>query len=483
VLVAIMFAVAEAGASAGTYLVPPMAVLLAIGAGRLMVRRRPDEQWIISWLVAGVVVKLAASYFRYLTLQNSYQGVGDAAGYHDFGVVWSEYFGGEGSKPYFEDLRRTNFVKYFTGLVYHVFGADLLVGFLVFGVLAFIGTCAWYRATADAVPSVNKRLYLALVLFAPSVAYWPSSLGKEALMQCGVGIFALGMSVLLRRRMLVGFAIGAAGGWLVWVVRPHLLALLMVAGAIAYFFGRSKPVDPWDDRQPSFIARPIGLVAVAVLMVVAIDQGAQFLGIEEFSISSIEAELDEQTERSSMGGSEFDNGGNSLNPIYLPQRAATVLLRPFPWETADSLQLLSSGESVLLACFIAYRLRSLRSSISQARERPFLLFCWGFTLLFVASFASFANFGLLVRQRSLVLPALFALLAVEPALVARARRQRAAGRHPSHLAAPPGLPPAMATTGAVGRPLGPVVTNGSNGSNGSHGANGSNGGGLTNGHR
>jgi hypothetical protein len=32
------------------------------------------------------------------------------------------------------------------------------------------------------------------------------------------------------------------------------------------------------------------------------------------------------------------------------------------------------------------------------------------------TFSSFANFGLLNRQRSLVLPALYALIALEPAL-------------------------------------------------------------------
>ena len=36
------------------------------------------------------------------------------------------------------------------------------------------------------------------------------------------------------------------------------------------------------------------------------------------------------------------------------------------------------------------------------------------TILYAATFASFSNFGLLVRQRSLVLPALFVLVAVRP---------------------------------------------------------------------
>jgi hypothetical protein len=163
------------------------------------------------------------------------------------------------------------------------------------------------------------------------------------------------------------------------------------------------------------------VVIIAFLIVFAVSEGAKFLGIEELSIASIEAELDEQSERTAQGGSEFDPGDNSLNPVNLPRGAATVLLRPFPWETETRLQLLSSLESVLVAGLIVARLSSLRRSLRESRRYGFLLYCWVLTVCYAATFSSFANFGLLVRQRSLVLPALFALLAVRPA---RADRRR-----------------------------------------------------------
>jgi hypothetical protein len=141
-------------------------------------------------------------------------------------------------------------------------------------------------------------------------------------------------------------------------------------------------------------------------------QATKFLGIEDLSLSSIEAELDENTERTSQGGSEFDNDDNSLNPLRLPEGAATVLLRPFPWETESSLQLLSSLESVMLVGIIVTRLGSLRTALSRARSTPFLLYCWILVILYAATFSSVANFGLLVRQRSLVLPALYVLISV-----------------------------------------------------------------------
>jgi hypothetical protein len=165
----------------------------------------------------------------------------------------------------------------------------------------------------------------------------------------------------------------------------------------------------------SLMTRPVGLLAVALVLAFSVSQATKFLGMEDLSLSSIEAELDENTERTSLGGSQFNNDGNSLNPLRLPEGAVTVLLRPFPWETESSLQLLSSLESALLIGLIVARLSSVRAALRRARSTPFLLYCWTFVILYAATFSSIANFGLLVRQRSLVMPALFALISVQAA--------------------------------------------------------------------
>jgi len=413
--------------SFGVVLVPLAGLLLAAAASRRIARLRPDEAWVGRWLVLAVVAKVGASYFRYHTALNEYGGVADASGYHEYGRRFARAWLDGGSAPDLNNLRQTNFIRWFTGVVYYVFGTDMLAGFFVFGALAVIGSYLWYRATVEAVPRVDKRLYLALVLFAPSVAFWPSSIGKESLMQLGIGAVALATAHLLGHRLARAAVAGFAGGWLLWVVRPHLLALVMLAVGCAYAAGRVRGTG---GAVRSLIARPVGLLGVAFLVAFTVSQGAEFLGIEDLSLSSIEAELDEQTERSSKGGSTFDSGDNSLNPLNLPQGAATVLLRPFPWETDSPLQLLSSLESAVLAGIIVVRLPSLRAALAQARSTPFLLYCWILVILYAATFSSFANFGLLVRQRSLVLPALFVLIAVRTSKVTSPARPVPAARQP-----------------------------------------------------
>jgi Uncharacterised nucleotidyltransferase len=402
--------------SLGIVLVPLAGILLAAAASRRIARRYPDEAWVGRWLVLAVVIKIGASYVRYHTAVETYGGVADATGYDQYGRRFARAWLDGGSAPDLDNLRQTNFIRWFTGVVYYVFGSNMVAGFFVFGLLAVVGSYLWYRGTADAVPRIDKRLYLALVLFAPSVAFWPSSIGKESLMQLGLGMVALATAHLLRHRLARAAVLGVAGGWLLWVVRPHLLALVTLAAGFAYAVGR---VRGKGGAMRSLTARPVALLAMVLVMAFAVSQATRFLGIEDLSLSSIEAELDENTERTSQGGSEYDHGGNSLNPLHLPQGAATVLLRPFPWETESPLQLLSSLESALLAGLIVVRLRSLRAALIGARSTPFLLYCWTLILLYAATFASIANFGLLVRQRSLVLPPLYVLISVRPAATPR----------------------------------------------------------------
>lgn len=395
----------------GLVLVPAAGLVLAVAAGRSIVRRHPDEAWIANFLLLGVVVKVAASYLRYLTLVTSYDGQGDSMAYDKYGRKFADAWMGSGIVPELDNWRKTNFVKVFTGWVYFIFGSNTVAGFFIFGLLALIGSYFWYRATVGAVPGMNKKLYLGLVLFAPSIAFWPSSIGKESLMQLGIGVAALGTSYLLRQRLLLGLAIGLSGGWLLWVVRPHLLALVTLAAGCAYLAGR---VRSSGTGVGSLAGKPIGIVVIALLMAFAVSQATKSLGISELSLSSIETELDDVSRQTGQGGSKFDSGGNSLNPLNLPEGVVTVLFRPLPYEVRTPYELLSSLESMLLLALIVKRWSSIRTALRRARTTPFLLYCIILLLLYAATFSSFANFGILARQRSLVMPALFVLIAVNP---------------------------------------------------------------------
>ena len=420
-------------ASVGRVLIVAAAILAAVAFGQFFARRHPDEPWLPKLLVAGVIVKLVGSILRFYVLTTEQGTHGDSSVYDDYGRRLFDAWVSGGPVPDHTSgaAAGTAWVRWFTGIVYYVFGPDMLNGFLIFGLFALIGTYLWYRAGVEAVPFLNKRLYFLLLFFAPSIAFWPSSIGKEAIMQLGLGAVALGSARLLKQRVFQGILIALPGAWLLYNVRPHLLAFATFAASVAYVIGRVRRGR--GGLESTSLFRPVGMVIVVLLAFLAFSQAAEFLGMKDFSLSSIEQELTEQTGRTSQGGSEVETGKTSLTPLSVPQGIVKVLLQPFPWEVETRFQFLASFECALMALFILYRIRSVTLSLSRARTTPFLIYCWTFVLLYAVTFASVANYGLLTRQRSLALPALFVLLAVEPAL-ARTGKSEDQSRHPSHLA-------------------------------------------------
>lgn len=394
----------------GVIVFPIVGIVGAVAFGRRCRRVHPDEPWLPRLLLLGVAAKLLASWFRYITLTQSYGGVGDATKYDQMGRSFVASWVHGAKPPDLTNLRQTNFIRWFTGVVYFLFGQNLLAGFLLFSLIAIVGSYFWYRAFITSVPLADGRLFLLFMMFAPSVVFWPSSLGKEALMQLGVGAMAWATALLLTGRFSRALPLMCGGGWLLWVVRPHLLALVAVAGAVPYFVGRIR-----SGQRAGFLGRPVGMVVIGLVVVLTITSGAKYLGVSDLSVESLEAELNQQTERTSQGGSSFAHGENSLNPVHLPWGLVTVLFRPFPWETLSGFQLLAALESMAVIALILHRFGSLRTAFQQARRHPFLLYCMVALILYGMTFSSFANFGLLNRQRSLVLPALYALIAVMPA--------------------------------------------------------------------
>jgi hypothetical protein len=405
-------------------LIPVIGFCVVLAFIPMLARRHPDEPWLPSFLVLGVLFKIFASALRYRTLVDKYGNAGDATAYDTIARQILHFWDtGQDKPPIWVDRRRTNYVRWFTAIEYKYLGVDMIGGFFFFGLLAFLGSYLWYRAVAEAIPFVNRRMFCALLFFAPSLAFWPSSIGKEALMQLGFGLFALGVAKLLRHQLLNAALLAVPGGWLLWVVRPHLLVLAMGAAAVAYFAARS-PKHAGASARTSLL-RPVGMIVVALVLVFAASSAADTFGMKDFSLTSVENELNYSTGQSEQGSSQFQSGDNSITPLTAGKGMVTVLLRPWPWEVDSAYQILASLESFFFAMLIVIRFSSVSYSLTRWRAAPFLLYAWVMLLLYSITFSSFANFGLLVRQRSLVLPALFVVLSIDPVLARRsAERER-----------------------------------------------------------
>ncbi len=148
--------------------------------------------------------------------------------------------------------RGTTFLDDLTGIVYTVMGPSQLGGFLVFSFIGFWGLFLFHRAALIGFPEADQRRYALLVLFLPSLLFWPSSIGKEAVMLLSLGLCAYGSARILER-LAGGWLVLAAGLGLGYLVRPHVPVVVLAALSVAILFRprrRHRPVFGPLGRHP-----------------------------------------------------------------------------------------------------------------------------------------------------------------------------------------------------------------------------------------
>jgi hypothetical protein len=351
--------------------------------------------------------KVLAAVPRYVVAFGLYDGQADAAVYSRVGATLARQFrDGDFVIDIGRRVQGTGFVQILTGAIYTITGATNLGGFLVFSWFGFWGLYLFHRAFVRACPNADHLRYARLVFFLPSLLFWPSSIGKEAWMCLGLGICAYGASRVLT---------GARGGVLICglglvatsAVRPHVAVLVPVALLAAYVL-RGSP------RSGSGLApfgKLIGILVLGAILVVAVGEVESFLGVDAFDRESVELTLDEVTQQTGQGGSYVPATRTNLDARQFPQAFINVAFRPLPWQATNAQSLIASLEGVFLIGLVVIGWRRVVGAARAVLDTPYVILAGTYVVLFVYGFSSFANFGILVRQRVQVLPLLLVLLA------------------------------------------------------------------------
>lgn len=225
-------------------------------------------------------------------------------------------------------------------------------------------------------------------------------------MMLALGLSAFGLANLFRGRS-IGIAPLAGGLVATMLVRPHL-GLILFVGLVFATLVRRAPAR--DYAAPLF--RVIALGALLVAGVVIIGQTSAFVeDALQTQDASITEQLESTSERTYDGGSAF-SPVRVDTPIDLFPATATVFFRPLPFEASSPQELASAAEGALLIFLLVASRKRLRSIPRLMRTTPYVTFCVGYLLAFVYAFSSFANFGILARQRSQAIPFLLVFLAL-----------------------------------------------------------------------
>ena len=386
----------------GAFIVGPILLAVSVPMLRAATRREPDHRMrrIIYWAFA---LKLLSAVPRYAVAFLLYGGGTDAVRYDQYGRIFMPVLRSGNIPDYGNELIGTSFMELLTGGLYVITGPTRLGAYLVFTWAGFWGMYLCYRAFVRAVPQGNHRTYALLILFWPSMLFWPSGIGKEAVMTFCIGLAAYGAARIYTRARW-GFVCLGIGLALSALVRPHITLILFAAIAAGYLL---RPAGPRATALAP-IAKVAGVLVLGVASIVVLKQAASFLDVENVGVSSVGTVVSDAVERTNEGGSTF-RAEPVHSPADLPRAFATVLIRPFPWEAHNAQALLSAAEGVfLLYLFWRNRARLRRLPIHLKSSYP--TFCVLYMGMFVYAFSTFGNFGILARERVQVLPFVLALV-------------------------------------------------------------------------
>lgn len=364
-----------------------------------------DREWLSRLIMWGFGAKLVGTLLRYFMAADFYGG-GDSFRYHARGIAYSGIWrslsvpvssaGGEG----------TAFTELVTGLLYAIYTPAMRGGFLMFAFVAFLGQLLIYSAFRPWLGQQALKRYAFIVLFFPSIVFWPASVGKDALMIFFIGLSALGISRLLRGFDAFGLLLAGLGLFLTAQIRPHIAMMLAISAVLAFVFMKRAGAAQQGAK------RLIPLTAAIVGVVFA--WGA-FSADFEISLEGTEntqdpaAFLERVSNQTAQGGSEVSDG--VVTGVQdIPAATLKVLFRPLIYEGTSAAIILSAIEGTALLLLVVWRLPTVWRNRRMVRTNPLLLLSFFYTGAFVIAFSSFLNLGIIARQRVQLLPFFLALL-------------------------------------------------------------------------
>ena len=297
----------------------------------------------------------------------------------------------------------TGSIRYLSGIVNVFTGSSYLGTFMVFVAIGFVGQVVFLIGVKSTLNPRQFRLLTLFMMFSPTLAFWPSSIGKESVVLFGTGLIVLGSSRLYDRSWS-GVPYVLVGVFAVGMVRPHVAMVILAAMLVGLLARRAR-------TRGRALSHLVVLVVVIVGSMWAANASANLFGLESLDgLADLSAALDFAQDRTSQDDSRFV-ASRVESPRDFPMALITVLFRPFPWEAVGPMALLSSIEGLAMLALVLRSTPGALVKFGGIVERGQLLMAVTYISVFVFIFSAIGNFGILSRQRAQVVPFVLLLVA------------------------------------------------------------------------
>lgn len=312
---------------------------------------------------------------------------------------YSLNFGGD-SLVYYEEAKDgsavfdvgTAGVNFLTSILVNTFRLNEISTFLVFNIFGSIGLLYFYRslAVADNKSKFIKKITWIVVLL-PSVSFWSSAIGKDAISFLAVSL-ALWAALHLRKRLFTMF--GAIA--LMLFVRPHIAGMMLLALTAALLFERKIS----KFYKLFLFLSGLGVSAIVIpfaLNYVGLIEGVNFSELSEY----VEAR---------QGYNMEGGGGIDIGAMSLPDQMLAYVFRPSLLEVNSIFSLAAAFDNfILFGLFAVGGYHIFRGGYKSSGES--LIFIWLYTLLvWIILSMTTANMGIALRQKWMFVPFLVFLL-------------------------------------------------------------------------
>lgn len=386
--------------------------LLLAGAAALVPTKWPRA--LRRAVVLAVAVRIVASTARLAVIQY-YYGRGDAIRYFDVGSRLADNLRAwEFDEFFYGQLWGSPFIDRIAGVVILFVGPSIRATFLVFSVLPLIGLVLMCLTFARSFPWANTERFTSVLLFWPSLWFWPSSIGKESIIILAVGLIAYGY-VGSGKTIRWGFLV--CGLCLAMGVRPHIAILIAISIAAAEW---AAPAKAWS---VSHLARGFALAVVAIGTV---SWGLGQFGLDPGDFERIQDFVRFRSGQTSQGRSQIQQ---VTGVLLVPMSFVNVFLRPFLWEARNPFILFAAIETIVLWVLIFRDRRRVWATLRSFREHRLLRLTIPVGVVLIVFYGGFvSNLGILARQRVVILPFIFVVVVAAAGLARHVPRARQAGR-------------------------------------------------------